>query len=90
MEAPAGEPEDAVAWNEFRPVLHAEVHRLPAKYRTPVVHCHLEGKTIEEAARLLQIPIGTVKGRLSRARDLLRARLIRRDRAPDQRVGLWG
>ena len=66
------------AWNELRPVLHAEVERLPGKYRIPVILSYLEGKTNEEVAELLEWPVGTVKGRLSRTRDLLRSRLMRR------------
>ena len=66
------------AWNELRPVLHDEVRRLPEKYRIPVILSYLEGKTNEEVAELLDWPVGTVKGRLSRARALLRSRLTRR------------
>jgi len=66
------------AWNELRPVLHEEVDRLPEKYRSAVVLCYLQGRTNEEAAELLSWPVGTVKGRLSRARDLLRSRLTSR------------
>jgi len=46
------------------------------------VLCYLEGRTHEEAADQLRWPVGTVKGRLSRARDLLRGRLARRGLAP--------
>src|SRR5262249_9373522 len=81
MLPPAIEPslqDQQAAWNELRPVLHEEVNRLPEKYRIPVILSYLEGKTNEEVADLLQWPVGTVKGRLSRARDLLRSRLLRR------------
>ena len=70
--------DQTAAWNELRPVLHAEVERLPERYRIPVILSYLEGKTNEEVAALLRWPVGTVKGRLSRARDLLRSRLVRR------------
>lgn len=74
-------PEDAggrMAREELRPVLHEEVGRLPEKYRVPVVLSYLEGRTNEEAAALLRCPVGTLKVRLMRARDLLRSRLNRR------------
>jgi RNA polymerase sigma factor (sigma-70 family) len=63
---------------DWQPMLHEEVDRLPEKYRVPVILCYLEGETHEAAARQLDWPVGTVKGRLARARDLLRRRLIRR------------
>jgi RNA polymerase sigma factor (sigma-70 family) len=59
-------------------VLDEEVRRLPEKYRAPVLLCYMQGQTNEEAARQLRCPTGTVKVRLSRARDLLRRRLVRR------------
>jgi RNA polymerase sigma factor (sigma-70 family) len=64
--------------SEWNPVLHEELKHLPEKYRAPVVLCYIQGKTNQEAAQLLAWPVGTVKGRLTRARELLRKRLTRR------------
>ncbi|MBX9581417.1 MAG: RNA polymerase sigma factor, partial [Gemmataceae bacterium] len=55
--------------------LWAEVDRLPERYRVPVLLCHFEGLTHPEAARRTGWPVGTVAGRLSRARALLARRL---------------
>jgi len=59
----------------FIPMLREEVSRLPDQYRWPVVLCYLEGKTNQEAAAQLKCPVGTIKGRLWRARQTLRNRL---------------
>jgi RNA polymerase sigma factor (sigma-70 family) len=65
-------------WKELRPVLDEELDRLPEKYRLPIVLCYMQRKTNDEAAEELGWTRGTIASRLSRARDLLRARLTRR------------
>jgi RNA polymerase sigma factor (sigma-70 family) len=78
VEMPAVEPSDEIDQRDLRPVLDEELSRLPDKYRLPVLFCYLQGMTNEEAARRLQCPPGTLKGRLARAREILRERLGRR------------
>jgi RNA polymerase sigma factor (sigma-70 family) len=73
---------------ELSRVIDEELAKLPAKYRAPVVLCYLEGLTHDEAARQLDWPVGTVKGRLSRARDLLKGRLSRRGLEPSNLASL--
>jgi RNA polymerase sigma factor (sigma-70 family) len=62
---------------ELLPELDRALSRLPDKYRAPVVLCELQGKTHKEAAEQLGWPIGTVSGRLSRARGILARKLSR-------------
>jgi RNA polymerase sigma factor (sigma-70 family) len=59
-------------------VLHEEVDRLPERLRTPLVLCYLEGLTYERAAQRLALSDGTLRGRLSQARNRLRQRLTER------------
>lgn len=71
-------PVDEAMRRDLATVLDAEVSRLPEKYRVPVVLCYLQGKTYQEASSQLSVPLGTLSARLTRARDLLRTRLLRR------------
>jgi RNA polymerase sigma factor (sigma-70 family) len=63
---------------ELQSLIRDEVDRLSSNDRMAIVLCYLEGLSHEEAADRLGWPVGTVKGRLSRARDKLRERLTRR------------
>jgi RNA polymerase sigma factor (sigma-70 family) len=64
-------------WEKLHGLLDQELHRLPDKYRVPIVLCELEGKTRKEAARQLGWAEGTVASRLSRGRVLLARRMSR-------------
>jgi RNA polymerase sigma factor (sigma-70 family) len=77
-----GESLDNLTWQELSAILHQELERLPDKYRAPLVLCYLEGMTQDQAAEHLGLPKGTLKGRLERARLLLRGRLVRLGLAP--------
>jgi RNA polymerase sigma factor (sigma-70 family) len=68
---PAGPQRD----DYLRDWLDEALSGLPEKYRVPIILCHLEGKTIQEVARELDWPPGTVACRLARGRDLLGQRL---------------
>ena len=73
---------DRLEANELRSLIDAELERLPSRYRQPVILCDLEGQTHEQAAAQIGCPVGTVKSRLSRGREQLRSRLVRRGVAP--------
>src|SRR5205823_4939747 len=75
-------PMEDLTWRELRRVLHEELGRLPEKNRLPILLCHLEGQTQDEAARALGWSLGRLRGRLLRGRELLRRRLTRRGLAP--------
>src|SRR5262245_3423 len=64
--------------SELGAILDQEVQRLPARFRDAVLSCHLEGLSTAEAAVRLGCPSSTLKSRLVKARELLRARLLRR------------
>ncbi len=75
---PSADPWLDLTLRELREAVYEELSRLPEQYRAPLILCYLEGKSQEEAARLLGDSPGSVKGRLERARKQLRTRLARR------------
>jgi len=58
-------------------LLQEALGRVPGHYRAPLVLAHIEGLPLEEFARGLDLPEGTVKSRLFRARAILKE-IIRR------------
>ncbi len=61
---------------DFEQLLYPVLYELPAKYRAPIILCHLEGKSRSQAANELGTTENVIKGRLERGRELLRKRLL--------------
>ena len=77
-ELPRPDTTGEITWREGLAVLDEELGRLPASYRSALVLCYLEDRTQDEAARELGCSLGALRGRLERARESLRSRLLRR------------
>jgi len=68
-------PDSSLMVDEIQRQVTAALDRLPVKYRAPLVLYEIEEWSYEEIASALQVRPGTVKSRISRARDLLRRHL---------------
>ncbi len=79
--APVAAAEDLTV-REAGELLHAELEKLPARYKGPLVLCYLQGKTHDEAAAELGWTVTAFRGRLERARNKLRDSLARRGVGP--------
>jgi len=60
---------------ERREHVRAAVLELPVEFREAIALCELQEMSYEEAARLLNCPVGTIRSRLHRGRALLLAQL---------------
>ncbi|HLJ47869.1 MAG TPA: RNA polymerase sigma factor [Bryobacteraceae bacterium] len=72
--------------DEMTAALHLALQDLTPEYRDAVVLCDLEERSYEDAAKLMDCPIGTVRSRLHRARGLLASKLKRFKTAPGSRT----
>jgi len=68
-------PEDIVEQKERHDLIQDAIQSLPDYQRIMVVLYHAESKSYEEIAEIMNLPIGTVKSRLNRARLALREKL---------------
>jgi RNA polymerase sigma-70 factor, ECF subfamily len=64
-------PSNVIPTLELRD-LETAIGKLPPEQRQAILLVGLEGMAYEEAAAVLQVPVGTVRSRLSRGRDQLR------------------
>jgi RNA polymerase sigma factor (sigma-70 family) len=74
----AANPVADATWFELQTAVHEEVYRLPETLRTPFVLCCLQGTPQQDAADQLGWKLGTLSGRLTKARQTLLDRLVRR------------
>ncbi len=75
LPARGGTPEQASSTAERRDLLRRAVEQLDAERRVIVLLCYHAGMTHEDAAEILELPLGTLKSRLHAALEELRATL---------------
>jgi RNA polymerase sigma-70 factor (ECF subfamily) len=75
-------PEDHALRREVRAQVQEALLTLPPDQRTVVVLSDVQGLSYEEIAEVTQTSLGTVKSRLSRAREHLRVELLARELSP--------
>lgn len=81
----ARSPYEQVMSAELRGAVQSALAELPVVFRTVVVLRDIEDLSYEEIAEVLQVRVGTVKSRLARGREALRARLARHLDIPEAR-----
>lgn len=69
-------PDADLVESERSRVIATAIATLPPKYRVPIVLRDVEGRSYEEVAEIMELGLGTTKSRISRARALLREKLL--------------
>jgi RNA polymerase sigma-70 factor (ECF subfamily) len=78
IESNGPSPQQSHEAQELRGLLDSVVNCLPAGYRELIVLRHAQDFSYEEIAEVTGLPLGTVKNRLFRAREMMRDMLVRR------------
>lgn len=82
--SPTSDPTRALQISEDQQLLRQSLNELAEDYRTALILKEIEGLSYEEIASLTDCPIGTVRSRIHRARQELRAKLDRTLKAVEQ------
>lgn len=82
LDDPSPTPSDLIETQEQVALLHAELERMPAKYRLVLSLRYLEHLSYEEIAAAIDLPMGTIKTHIHRARRLLAERIRQADGQP--------
>ena len=75
LEDKGANPEEHLLRKQKIISIEEAIQSLPPKYKQVIVYRHHDDKSYEELARIMGIPIGTVKARIFRARELLKKKL---------------
>jgi len=70
-----GDPHAAASRAQERTLLRSAILSLPSRYREAIILSDVQGLAYAETARVLQVPVGTVRSRLSRGRQMIAKRL---------------
>jgi RNA polymerase sigma-70 factor (ECF subfamily) len=77
--SPTDTPDKTLAKKERMALLARAIDSLPDHYRIMIVLRHQQDLSYEEIAETLDVPLGTVKARIHRAREMLKSRLENED-----------
>jgi RNA polymerase sigma-70 factor (ECF subfamily) len=78
IESPSPTPEQDQERSEWRVEIEKVVKQLPTAYRDLILLRHSRDMSYDEIAEVTGLPLGTVKNRLFRAREMMRGLLIER------------
>lgn len=69
-------PEKVLLFAEKKNLIKKSIEGLPERYRIAIILRHKEERSYEEISEILKIPLGTVKARIFRAREMLKKKLL--------------
>ncbi len=68
-------PESSLLFSEKKRMIQETIQQLPKRYREAIILRHQQERSYEEISQILDIPLGTVKARIFRAREMLKKKL---------------